>query len=209
MQKNEKNLIILNCIFITALIISNIVAVKICSIFGLTVPSAVACYAVTFLCTDIIGELWGKAEANRTVRLGIVCQITASIMILIAQKLPYTSYNSELKQSFDIILGQNIRLVLASMAAYICSQSWDVFVFHKVKQKTGLKNKWLRNNLSTMTSQIIDTLIFIFIGFYGLIPNLLFTAVCQYIVKFILALIDTPFFYLFTRKNKTEENLLQ
>ena len=89
-------------------------------------------------------------------------------------------------------------MVFASLIAYMAAQSWDVFIFHLLKDKTGDKYKWLRNNASTMSSQIIDTLIFITIGFYGVVPNIWVMVASQYVVKFVLALLDTPFFYLLT-----------
>lgn len=80
--------------------------------------------------------------------------------------------------------------------AYYCSQSWDVWVFHKIREK-GTGNKWLRNNLSTMTSQIIDTAIFITIAFIGSVPNIWVMIGSQYLIKCIYALLDTiPFYYL-------------
>lgn len=103
---------------------------------------------------------------------------------------------------------------LGSLVAYCASQTWDVFIFHKIKdwaeKKWGTESynkwRWLWNNGSTMTSQIIDTVIFIGIGFgigLGMRGNdLIGLMIGQYCIKFILALLDTPFFYFFTRKRK-------
>lgn len=189
----------LNGFFIMSLLVANVVASKVVNLYGLIVPSAVVAYAITFLCTDVIGELYGKEEANNTVKLGFITQVFSLILIALAIKLPPAIFMIEYSQVFSQVLGQSLRVVSASLIAYLISQANDVFIFHKLKEKTNGKYKWLRNNLSTMISQFIDTVIFITIAFYGVVPNLWLMVVSQYLVKFILALLDTPFFYLLTK----------
>ena len=202
MQKNEKNLILLNCFFVASLVVSNIIAGKVVMLFGLTFPAAVIAYPWTFLCTDIIGELWGKRQANQTVRVGIVVQIFSMVLTYAAIALPVAPYTSEFQAVFKAVLGSSGRFVFASLCAYLVSQFCDVTIFHTLKNKCRGKHKWLRNNASTMTSQLFDTAIFIGIGFWGTVPSILPMIFGQYIVKVFLALCDTPFFYYFTRRNK-------
>lgn len=201
MRKTEKNLMLLNCLFVVSLIIANVVASKIVSFWGLVVPAAIVAYPVTFLITDVIGEIWGKDEANKTVKIGFICQIFSLILIALAIMLPVAPF-ADNQLEFKSILGQSFRCVMASLIAYLCSQSWDVFVFHKLKNINGEKHKWIRNNLSTMTSQIIDTVIFITIAFWGSVPNIITMILSQYFIKLVYALLDTPFFYILTRKRK-------
>ncbi|MCC0690804.1 queuosine precursor transporter [Clostridioides sp. ZZV14-6387] len=200
MKRTERNLTLLNCVFVTSLVVSNIVAGKVIDIFGLIVPAAVVAYPLTFLCTDVIGEIWGKEEANRTVKRGILMQLFSLLLIAIAIALPSASFAQQYGNNLKVVLGQNVRFVLASLTAYILAQSNDVFIFHKLKDKFNGKHKWLRNNASTMLSQLIDTSIFITIGFWGTVPSLIVMIMSQYVVKFFLALLDTPFFYLLTRE---------
>lgn len=202
MKKTNNNLIILNAVFVMSLLVANIVGGKVVSIIGLTVPAAVVSYAITFLCTDIINELWGKEEANKTVKLGLMIQLFSLVLILLAIVLPPAEFAQDYNSMFKIVLGQNIRMVVASLTAYLLSQANDVFLFNYLKRLTKGKHKWIRNNVSTMTSQIIDTAIFITIAFYGQVPNLPWMIISQYIIKWILALLDTPFFYYFTRETK-------
>lgn len=201
MRKTEKNLSLLNCLFVVSLIVANVVASKIVSFWGLVVPAAIVAYPVTFLITDVIGEIWGKEEANRTVKIGFVCQLFSLLLIGLAILLPVAPFANN-QVEFKSILGQSFRCVTASLVAYLCSQSWDVYVFHKLKNINGEKHKWIRNNLSTMTSQIIDTAIFITIAFWGSVPNIFTMIFSQYLVKLVYALLDTPFFYILTRKRK-------
>ena len=204
MKKTETNLALLTGIFAVCLILSNILASKILLLFGVfVIPSAVVAYPITFLMTDVIGEIWGKQQANRTVRIGLVCQLLCILLTLIAIFLPVAPF-ADNQEMFKSILGSSVRVTVASLIAYMASQTWDVFVFHKLKDKSE-KHKWLRNNLSTMTSQIIDTAIFITIAFYGTVPNILTMILSQYFIKFIFALLDTPFFYWMTRKTKSIE----
>lgn len=207
MKKTQSNLLILNTVFVTALLIANVAASKVVSFLGLTVPAAIVAYPLTFLVTDVIGEIWGKDEANRTVKIGVLCQLISLALISIAVALPVASF-ADNQEAFESILGQSARIVIASLVAYLCSQSWDVLIFHKIRDAYIRKHgstkggKWIWNNVSTMTSQIIDTAIFITIGFWGVVPDLPTMIISQYIVKWFYALLDTPFFYLLTRKEK-------
>ena len=205
MRKTEKNLMLVNAIFLTSLLVANVVSSKIVSFWGLTVPAAIVAYPLTFLMTDVIGEIWGKEEANKTVKLGFICQMVSLVLIGGAILLPVAPFADNQAQ-FTAILGSSFRVVFASMVGYLVSQSWDVWIFHKVRDAYIKKHgstkggRWIWNNASTMTSQIIDTAIFITIAFIGTVPNIWTMILSQYLVKFVYALLDTPFFYLLTRK---------
>ena len=211
-------------VFAVALVIANVVTAKTVQtgipLFGTTilVPSAVICYCITFLMTDVINEIWGPKEARTVVFGGFGCQILACCLILIAQALP--AADPAMQASFDMLLGQNAVFVVASMTAYLMSQTWDVFVFHRIRMHFvgnddgGMPSpmRWVWNNASTMTSQIIDTVVFIGIAFglgFGWLfdaamqPTLVTMMVGQYLCKFALAALDTPVFYLLTRKGST------
>lgn len=221
MRKTENNLAILRSLFVVSLVISNVVTAKLfytgVRLFGVvvTLPGAAVCYAITFLMTDVIGEIWGKKEANRTVFYGFVGQILATILIILTQYIP--AADAEMQAAYEMLLGQNYVFVIGSLVAYYCSQSWDVYFFHKIRNRyitkhgSTAKGRWLWNNGSTMTSQIIDTVLFVGIsfgiGFRWLFqpemwPTLAAMMVGQYVFKWILALVDTPFFYLLTRRPK-------
>ena len=208
MKKTTGNLVLLNCLFVTSLLIANVVSCKVVVFWCFTVPAAIVAYPLTFLMTDVIGEIWGKEEANKTVRNGFICQLSSLVLIGGAILLPIAPF-ADIQAEFQTVLMSTFRVVCASMIAYICSQTWDVFVFHKIRDK-GLGHKWIRNNASTMSSQIIDTAIFITIAFYGTVPSILTMILSQYVVKVAYAVLDTPFFYLLTRKQRNSgENSVQ
>ena len=195
------NLLFWQTIFITSLIIASVVASKVIMVFDFFIlPAAVIAYAFTFLATDIINEKYGKEEAKKMVQFGFIALIFATILIYIAGLLPVAPFAPERQEAFEIILGHNWRIVLASLTAYYIAQMVDINVFNWLKQKFNFKYKWLRNNVSTWSGQAIDTCIFITIAFYGIVPELGIMILSQYLFKIALAAIDTPLFYLFTRK---------
>lgn len=203
MRRTETNLLALTCLFVGALLTANVLASKVIAIGPFELPCAVVAYPLTFLITDVIGEIWGRRQANLTVRIGFVCQVVSLIMIYVAICLPPASYMGDYQEEFAGVLGSTGRMVAASLVAYLASQTWDVFVFHTLKDHpVAGKKKWVRNNLSTASAQLIDTAIFITIGFWGTVPDIALMIVSQYAVKLVIALCDTPFFYWLTREER-------
>lgn len=200
MQKTTFNLILLNSIFMIGLVISNLFGGKIITVLGFTVAGAIITYPLTFLSTDIIGEIWGRQEANDCVKIGIIVQLIFLALGYLSLAIPPQEASEALQQSLKVVLNQGLRMTLASLGAFSVSQFLDVFLFHKLKERCNGEKKWLRNNLSTMTSQLVDTLIFITIAFYGVVEDLPAMVLGQYVIKLLLALGDTPFFYFFTRR---------
>lgn len=195
----------LNALFVGLLVISNILAVKLFSIGEYMLPGAAIVYVVTYLLTDVIGEVYGKEAARKTVTAGFFTQVMAMIFIFLTIQLPAAPIFA-LNTEFEAILGGSFRVMLASLAAYLMSQHFDVYIFHKLKAKHGESKLWLRNNLSTMSSQLIDTTIFIVIAFIGTMPLsvLVGMIVTQYVFKLIVAVVDTPIAYLLVRFAKKE-----
>ncbi|MCA1806732.1 MAG: queuosine precursor transporter [Actinobacteria bacterium] len=147
---------------------------------------------------------WRK-EAQTLVKVGFFASLFAAVMIFLTQHLPAAPFAAEVQQAYEVLLGANLRFVFASMIAYYISQTWDVWIFSKLKEKTEGKHRWLRNNASTMSSQLLDTVIFISIAFIGTPGlNLGLMIVSQYVLKLIIAAADTPVFYLLTNKLKVE-----
>lgn len=193
MTKENKIFIILLCIFAGSLTLSSILANKIISIFGFFVPAGVLGYSITFFATDTVSEIWGKERANFVVIGGFVALLFAMVLILLSlhwQKAPFWNNDT----AFNAILGSTPRIIIGSFVAYLISQFSDVWTFHFIKKITNDKHLWLRNNLSTITSQLIDTLIFITIAFYGVMPigQMIFG---QWLIKCMIAALDTPIVY--------------
>jgi len=194
------NLSFLRYLFITCLLLSNIIASKIIIVGGLILPAAIILYPVTFLFTDIVSEVDGKEQARALVMMGFYMSLVMVIVLFVGKLLPSAPFWKH-QDAYNSILGATPRIVLASMIAYLISQHHDVWAFHWWKEKTAGKHLWLRNNLSTIVSQLIDSTLFIGIAFGGMYPlkTIVIMIVSQYLVKVGIALIDTPFCYLLVR----------
>ncbi len=198
-------------IFIASLVSANYLAAKI-AVLGkiapnitLLVPAGVVAYAVTFTATDIIGEVYGRKAASTAVMIGLFVQFLIMFYSLIALLMPTAPFQQNYNVFFNKVYGVTPNIAFASVLAYLVSQNHDVWAFHFWKRLTRGKWLWLRNNASTIVSQLIDTTIFITLAF-GVFPAILggvsipwslipFTILGQYIVKVIIALFDTPFVY--------------
>ena len=202
----------LTIVFIVSLVISNVITGKVIDVgitlFGnpVTIAGAVICYPVCYLITDIVGEVWGKREANKIVKYGFIGQVLATLIVIATTYTPYI--DAGMQAAYVKLLGQNWVFVVGSLSAYLVSQYLDVHIFHKLKSKSN-KHKWLRNNASTMLSQFVDTAIFITIafgfGFGWAFDNqvaLLNMLIGQYVIKLFIAILDTPFFYYLTRERR-------
>jgi queuosine precursor transporter len=190
---NDKALIILTSIFVGSITIASILANKIINVFGLFVPAGILAYSVTFICTDVISEVWGKEKAGYTVLGGFIALLTALILVqigLIWPKAPF--WQGE--EAFITILGSTSRIIIASFVAYLVSQFHDVWAFHFWRTVTKERHLWLRNNLSTIASQFLDSLIFIIIAFYGVLP-IWPLIIGQWVIKIGISLLDTPIIY--------------
>ncbi|MBO7734279.1 MAG: queuosine precursor transporter [Methanobrevibacter sp.] len=215
MKKTNENLLLVHVIFVISIVIANIVGCKVINLgitlFGLplSLSGGAITYAFTFLCTDIIGEIWGKKDAQRAVKYGFIGQGFAIILIVLTQYTP--TNDTAMQHAYEKLLGQSPMFVLGSLCAYSCSQTWDVWIFHKIRDHFNAKPslRWIWNNLSTATSQIIDTVIYAIISFgigmgwlfqQNMLGTLVGIIIGQYLLKLCLAIIDTPFFYFFTRK---------
>jgi uncharacterized integral membrane protein (TIGR00697 family) len=183
----------------TAIILANLQGPKLTSIFGFETTIGVIFYSSIFLATDMLSENYGRAEANKAVRMGFVVSLIVLLMLSLSMMYVPTErqFAIDIHNAFDTILNFTPRFILGSLFAYIVSQSFDVWAFHKIKSFTGEKWLWLRNNGSTMCSQIVDTTIFSLIVWWGTVD--LITALklgaAKFGFKIIIALIDTGFLY--------------
>ncbi len=186
-------------------VIANVLANKMVTFWDFTVPAAVLVYATSFLLTDVLSEKWGKAEARKAVWAGFYANIVLAVSVLIAVNWQSPEFAKETGAMFNTVLGMTPRIVVASMIAYLVSQHHDVMAFHFWKKKTKGRYLWLRNNASTVVSQLIDSVLFITIAFYGVLP-VVPLIIGQWVVKVIIAALDTPFCYFACRVvEKTEQ----
>ena len=189
-----------------SMIIANMQVLKTIELFGFVTALGNVIYGTTFLATDILSESYGKKAAKKGVFIGFFVLIaTTAVMQLTIYFIPHASDFAS--PALATIFGFLPRIAIASLTAYIISQSHDVWAFHFWKRVFKGKHLWIRNNLSTMTSQLIDNTIFTwiaFVGFFGLFGwNQVFgwdiiieIFLVSYVLKWIVAVVDTPFVYL-------------
>lgn len=178
----------------TLVVIASILANKIIALGPFTAPAGILVFSMTFLITDIIAEKWGKKIAQKAVWAGLMANVILIISLYIATSWTPASFALAQSEMFAKVLILTPRIILGSIIAYLVSQNMDIFLFHFLKNKTKKKHLWLRNNVSTIISQLIDSSIFIVIAFYGVFP-VIPLILGQWVLKVIIALLDTPFIY--------------
>lgn len=180
---------------VSALVVmANIFANKIVQFGPFTVPAGVVVFSMTFFITDLISEKWGKKEAQQAVWAGFYSNLMLLVSIYTVIYWPPAVFAIEFSEMFSKVLALTPRIAVAGFITYLVSQHHDIWAFHFWKNKTKGKHLWLRNNASTITSQLIDSVLFITIAFYGVFP-ILPLILGQWVVKIIIALVDTPFLY--------------
>lgn len=181
-----------------SVIAANIQVVKTVEIFGFIATLGNIVYATSFLVTDILSENYGKKDASKAVGIGFFALISMTVLMQFA--LHFVPHESDFAQeSLATIFGIMPRIALGSLAAYALSQLHDVWAYNKLKTKRpGIKYIWLRNNVSTMVSQLIDSIVFTLIAFAGVfeLSVLIEILLTTYFFKWIVAAADTPFIYL-------------
>lgn len=190
---------------VISIIVCNIEVLKTVQLFGLTTTLGNVLYASVFLATDILGEIHGKEDAKRGVILGFLALVLSTFYLQVA--LLFTPDASDFAQPhLEALFGFLPRVALASVTAYLVSQLHDVWAFHAWRQKTGGRHLWLRNNASTLVSQLLDSLVFCTIAFAGVYPMAVFweIVVSTYLIKALVAVLDTPFIYLARRLGRQE-----
>ncbi len=201
----RKIFLFLASLFIAALVTCNIIANKFVAVdiwlFGyiktFTISVGVLPYPITFLITDILSEVYGKRRTAEVVFSGFGVSIFVMFLLWLGHIFPAIPNSPVNDYNYDVVFQNSWRVILASMAAYLSAQFLDVKLFHFFKRKTDGKKLWLRNNFSTITSQLVDTTLVVLVLFIG---TLGWQTLGQYILdgwlfKIIFAAIDTIFIY--------------
>lgn len=189
-------------------LLGNIAVCKCVDIFGVSTTAGNVLYASTFLVTDILSEKYGKKDASRAVAYSfsiMMLWMLGTQMIMLFEP----NGNDYINGSLQVVFGLVPRITIASLIGFLVSQNLDVYLYHRIWNKTGNDGKglWLRNNGSTLTSQAVDTVIFTVIAFWGVYPTKVFLSILitTYVFKAVVAVLDTPFMYLARRIEPIKE----
>jgi len=202
-------------LFVTALVTAQLIAAKLLAVplpadlpvvgAAVLLPGGAVAYAITFLASDCYAELYGRRAAQ--VMVNVAFAMNFVVLGLVATALFAPGADPEFSATFAAALAPAGNVVAGSLLAYLVSQNWDVVVFHRVRELTDGDRLWLRNVASTATSQALDTVIFVVVAF-AVAPSLFGVGVVlptgqvvalivgQYLLKLLIAVLDTPFVYL-------------
>jgi len=195
--------LILAALFITSLVVSNLIFQKFFSwnffgIYTFEISVGILPYPLTFLVTDLISEIYGKKKANQVVVMGIFASFFSLLIIYVSDMVPATEWSPVDDSLFTKVFGFSMIAVFSSMIAYLLAQFVDIRIYHFWKKKTKGRHLWLRNNFSTITSQFLDTFSILFLlCSFGVIEWSLFTKllISGFLFKVLVAFMDTPILY--------------
>jgi uncharacterized integral membrane protein (TIGR00697 family) len=209
---------VLGVLFATSLIVANITAAKIAFfelplVGGVAVPAGFVAIGVSFLLTDLLGEIYGKDHAQNVVNATVLGLILAWALVYVSILMPVAPFYGA-HDAFVTTMGGSGIIITAGIITTLISQNIDVAVFHRLNKFTQGHHKWLRNLGSTGISQFVDTAVFIGLGFVVLplisggsavpITAAVSMVVGQYAVKLVVAALDTPLFYVISGFLETE-----
>lgn len=200
--------VLIVAIFITSLITSNIIAVKLVLVAGLVVPAAVIIFPVSYIFGDVLTEVYGYAASRRAIWLGFFCNLLAVIAFFVAGLLPPASFWQG-QPAYEAILGSTPRLLAASFLAYLVGEFANSFVLAKMKIATRGRWLWTRTIGSTLVGEGLDSLVFISLAFAGTIPldSLATAIVTQWLFKTVYEIVATPLTYLIVGWLKAKEGM--
>lgn len=185
-------------------IIANLQVLITVDMFGYVMTLGNIIYATNFLATDLLSVNHGKELARKSVMMGFLSQIIVALLMYISIHFTPIADNEHLYNSLKEIFTLSPRITLAGLTAYLISQNLDIFLFHKIAKRTS--RLWIINNGSTLTSQLVDSVVFCLLAFYGAMPNAIVIEIIftTYLFKIFVAFCDTPFLYLLRRKKTAQ-----
>jgi uncharacterized integral membrane protein (TIGR00697 family) len=192
-------------VFVTSLIIANLIAVKLVSIGPLVLPAAILIFPVSYIFGDILTEVYGYARARRVIWIGFGCNLLAVIVIWLSIELPPAPFwklgpldSAETsQQAYRALFGFTPRILVASFIAYLMGEFLNSYVLAKMKIATEGRHLWLRTIGSTIVGQFADSAVFIFLAFAGMVPSgaLGMLVVTQWLTKSAYEALATPLTY--------------
>lgn len=206
-HKNFKHLPTITGLFVAVLIISNIASTKLSSFWGLTLDAGTVLFPLSYIFSDVLTEVYGFARARRVIWTGFAGIALASLTFYLVQLLP-VSPDWPNQGAYEAILGLVPRIVAGSLTGYFCGEFANSYVLAKMKVATQGKWLWSRTIGSTLIGQLVDTLVFSLIAFYGSVPGSVFVAlvISNYVFKTAVEVVFTPVTYAITKWLKKAED---
>lgn len=205
-MKDYKHLDTITAFFVAVLLISNIASTKIFQIGFLSVDGGIIVFPLSYIFGDVLTEVYGYKRSRKVIWLGFGSALLMSVVLIIVGMLPESKEWGK-QQAFNEILGTAPRIVIASLLAYFSGEFTNSFILAKMKIITKGKHLWARTIGSTIFGQIVDTVVFSLIAFWGALPAdlILEIIVANYVIKTGVEIIFTPITYKFINWLKREE----
>ncbi len=199
----------ISILFITCILVSNILASKIINIFGISMTGGVLVFPITYIIGDVLTEIYGYKKSKKIIIYGFTCNLIMVILFYIAMKLPYPEYYLN-QEAFVAVLSSTPRLLLASFIGYLAGGLTNSYIMDYIKNNSKIKYLWFRTITSTIIGEFLDTSIFLIIGFIGTMKtnDLLFMIVCQSAAKTLYEIVLTPLTYKTIAYIKKKEELV-
>jgi queuosine precursor transporter len=207
-EKYSLSFVVVVALFITALITANITAVKLIGVFGLVLPAAVVVFPISYICGDVLTEVYGYRMARRMIWLGFLCNLLAVAAIYLGGILPAAPFWQD-QGAYEAILGYTPRILVASFLAYLVGEFANSYVLARMKVATDGRWLWSRTVGSTLVGQGLDSLVFILLAFAGTIPlgAMISAVVAQWLVKSAYEALATPLTYAVVNRLKRTEGI--
>ena len=186
--------LVIAAFFVTALVVSNIIAVKLVEISGRVFPAGLVIFPLSYILGDVLAEVYGFRAARAVIWLGFACNLLALAAIQIAILLPAAPFY-EHQQAYEDVLGTTWRIFVASLAAYVVGELANAYVLVRMKSATGGRFLWSRTIGSTMVGEGLDSAIFVTIAFAGTGAELLNPILTTWAIKVGYETIATPLTY--------------
>lgn len=194
--------LIFTALFIAALVTTNLIANKFVTVDlgfkSFQISAGVLPYPITFLITDILSEIFGKKRTQRVVMAGFFSSVFVLLILWLGNQFPAIDASPVSDDTYSNVFSNSWRVILSSMLAYLVAQFVDVRIYHFWKKLTNGKHLWLRNNGSTIISQLMDTSLVVFVLFVGTMSmeKMGQLIIDGWMFKAFFALCDTPLMYL-------------
>ena len=195
----DSPLMIVTGLFVTLYLVSNVMAVKIVSIFGLFYFDAgTITFPFAYMLGDVLTEIWGYRISKRVIYLSLMCNIVLVLCTNIGIWMPSPDYLDETAQAYNHIFAYVPRIVLGSLTGFLLGELSNAYIMERMKAWSRGKHMWLRTIGSSMVGDVFDSVPFVLIAFYGTVSteDLLKMMLLQYVLKLAIeALAGTPLAY--------------
>lgn len=196
----------LSIIFVSCILISNVVASRTFELFRFQLPSSTILFPISFIVGDVLTELYGFKNSLKVFLLGFICNIFMVVIFMIINILPIPE-TLQTAEAFKTVLSYTPRVLIGSLTGFLLGNIVNSALMILFKKLTKQRFLWIRTILSTIVGEIIDTLCFIFLAFVGILPlkTMLLSVLITSSVKIFYEIMFTPIVYLIIHKNKLKE----